>query len=101
MEIFLSFLFQMDPEAGTEFLGLYIASQPLAQLFFSPLMGFLGNRLGSIRIPTIISTLIMAVGFTFYACISALPEPRKWYLFAARFVIGAASGKQIKTPGKI
>ncbi|XP_046453598.1 major facilitator superfamily domain-containing protein 8-like isoform X1 [Daphnia pulex] len=82
----------MDPEAGTEFLGLYIASQPLAQLFFSPLMGFLGNRLGSIRIPAIISTLIMAVGFTFYACISALPEPRKWYLFAARFVIGAASG---------
>jgi ceroid-lipofuscinosis MFS transporter 7 len=101
ISIFLSFLFQMDPEAGTEFLGLYIASQPLAQLFFSPLMGFLGNRLGSVRIPTIISTLIMAVGFTFYACISALPEPRKWYLFAARFVIGAASGKpKKKNPGK-
>ena len=82
----------MDPEAGTQFLGLYIASQPLAQLFFSPLMGFLGNKLGSIRIPAMVSTLIMGFGFAFYASVSAFPEPRKWYLFAARFTIGSAGG---------
>lgn len=95
-EMFFFKFIQMDPDAGTEFLGLYIASQPLAQLFFSPLMGFLGNKLGSIRIPAIVSTFILAIGFSFYACISALPEPRKWYLFAARFVIGSASGKTFK-----
>lgn len=82
----------MDPEAGTQFLGLFIASQPLAQLFFSPVMGFLGNRLGSIRIPAMVSTFIMAIGFAFYASVSALPEPRRWYLFGARFIIGAAGG---------
>lgn len=90
----------MDPEAGTQFLGLFIASQPLAQLFFSPVMGLLGNRLGSIRIPAMVSTFIMAIGFAFYASVSALPEPRRWYLFGARFIIGAAGGgnarRQIK-----
>ena len=82
----------MDPEAGTEFLGLYIASQPLAQLIFSPILGFIGNRLGSIRIPAMVSIVVMAFGYAFYACLSAFPEPRRWYLFAARFIIGAAGG---------
>lgn len=82
----------MDPEAGTQFLGLFISAQPLAQLFFSPLLGFLGNKFGSIRILSILSTLVLATGFVLYACVSALPGPRRWYLFAARFLIGAAAG---------
>lgn len=83
---------KMDPEAGTQFLGLFISAQPLAQLFFSPLLGFLGNKFGSIRILSILSTLVLATGFVLYACVSALPGPRRWYLFAARFLIGAAAG---------
>jgi ceroid-lipofuscinosis MFS transporter 7 len=86
------FIFQMDPEAGTQFLGLFIAAQPLAQLFFSPLLGYLGNKFGSIRLLSILSTLILTAGFVLYACVSALPAPRRWYLFAARFLVGAAAG---------
>ncbi|XP_057380716.1 major facilitator superfamily domain-containing protein 8-like [Daphnia carinata] len=86
------YLDQMDPEAGTQFLGLFISAQPLAQLFFSPLLGFLGNKFGSIRILSILSTLVLTAGFVLYACVSALPGPRRWYLFAARFLIGAAAG---------
>lgn len=82
----------MDPDAGTQFLGLFIAAQPLAQLFFSPLLGYLANKLGSIRILSIASTLVLAGGFVLYACVSALPEPRRWHLFTARFLIGAAAG---------
>jgi MFS family permease len=82
----------MDPEAGTQFLGLFIAAQPLAQLFFSPLLGYLGNKFGSIRLLSILSTLILAAGFVLYACVSALPGQRRWYLFAARFLVGAAAG---------
>ena len=85
-------ILQMDPDASTVFLGLFIASQPLAQLFFSPLMGWLSQKLGSIRILSMVSSLIMAVGFAFFACISAFPEPRRWWMFASRFVIGAAAG---------
>ncbi|EFX78855.1 hypothetical protein DAPPUDRAFT_53149 [Daphnia pulex] len=86
------YLDQMDPEAGTQFLGLFIAAQPLAQLFFSPLLGYLGNKFGSIRLLSILSTLILAAGFVLYACVSALPGQRRWYLFAARFLVGAAAG---------
>lgn len=82
----------MDPNAGTDFLGLFIAAQPLAQLFFSPLMGYLGNKMGSIRILSMISMTFLAAGFALYSCVSALPDPRRWYLFAARFLIGAAGG---------
>ncbi len=82
----------MDPEAGTQFLGLFISAQPLAQLFFSPLLGFLGTKFGSIRMLSIASTLVLAVGFVLYACVSALSEPRRWYLFTARFLVGAAAG---------
>ena len=82
----------MDPDAGTQFLGLFIAAQPLAQLFFSPLMGFLGNRMRSVRILSMISCLLLAAGFSMYAYISALPEPRRWFLFSSRFLIGAAAG---------
>ena len=82
----------MDPEAGTRFLGLFIASQSLAQLVFSPVMGFICNKQGSVRIPMMISIIIMASGFAFYASMSILPEPRRWYLFSCRFLIGAAGG---------
>lgn len=82
----------MDPEAGTQFLGLFVAAQPLAQLFFSPLLGYLGNKFGSIRVLSILSTLVLATGFALYGCVSALSEPRRWYLFTARFLVGAAAG---------
>ncbi|KAK4009332.1 hypothetical protein OUZ56_018449 [Daphnia magna] len=34
----------------------------------------------------------MAIGFAFYASVFALPGLRRWYLFTARFIIGAAGG---------
>lgn len=86
----------MDRDAGTHFLGWFIAAQPLAQLFFSPLLGYMGNKLGSIRILSMISTLVLASGFVLYACVSALPKPRRWHLFTARFLVGAAAGLKMK-----
>ena len=82
----------MDPEAGTQFLVFFVAAQPLGHLIFSPIMGYLDNRIGSMRILSMISTLSLANGFAFYPCVSLLPEPRRWYLFTARFLISAASG---------
>jgi ceroid-lipofuscinosis MFS transporter 7 len=40
----------MDPEAGTQFLGLFIATQPLAQLFFSPLLGYSSGYQGGYQV---------------------------------------------------
>lgn len=81
-----------DDTGMKSFLGWVVAAQPFAQLFFSPLMGYLGNRFGSVRWLSMITITILCGGFVFYACIHALPQPRKYYLVIARFIIGAAAG---------
>lgn len=79
-----------DP--GKSFLGYVVAAQPLGQLISSPILGYLGNRFGSVRYLTMTTMSILCLGFIFYACIHALPPPRKWYLIVARFLVGAAAG---------
>lgn len=79
-----------DP--GKDFLGYVIAAQPLGQLIFSPIMGYLGNRFGSVRYLSMTTMMLQCIGFIFYACVHALPPPRKWYLVISRFLIGAAAG---------
>jgi len=88
------YLIQMEDgvDPGKDFLGYVIAAQPLGQLIFSPLMGYLGNRFGSVRYLSMTTMTILCCGFVFYACIHALPPPRKWYLVISRFLIGAAAG---------
>ena len=81
-----------NEEGLKSFLGWVVAAQPFAQLFFSPLMGFLGNKIGSIRYLSMFTMGLLCAGFVFYACIHALPPPRKYYLVIARFIIGAAAG---------
>lgn len=83
----------MDEDATTVFLGWYIAAQPLAQFVSSPLTGYLGNRLGSVRWPIAFLQLVLAGSFVFYACVSAIAGPRRWYLFASRFLVGVSGGK--------
>jgi MFS transporter, ceroid-lipofuscinosis neuronal protein 7 len=83
---------QGQEEGLKSFLGWVVAAQPLAQLFFSPLMGFLGNKFGTVRYLMMITMVILTGGFIFYACIGALPCPRKFYLVIGRLIIGAAAG---------
>ena len=77
------------------FLGWVVAAQPLAQFVFSPLMGYLGNRFGTIRYLSMFTMALLAVGFVFYACIHAFPPPRKYYIVAARLIVGAAAGESL------
>lgn len=86
----------MDPDAGTRFLGIFIASQAVAQLFSSPILGFLANQFGSVRWLLMLSILITGSGFAFYACVGLLPPPRRWYLFSARLIMGLAGGNSLK-----
>lgn len=86
---------QMDPDAGSRFLGVFIAGQALAQLISSPVLGFLANRLGSVRWLLMFSILVTGFGFAFYASVGLFPPPRKWYLFTARVIMGLAGGKVV------
>lgn len=84
---------QLDPTAGKEFMGYIVAANPLAQMLFSPLVGWWGNRRGSVRLPLIISLIIFTGASAMYSMLEVLPSYRKYWMLLSRFFIGVSSGK--------
>jgi len=82
----------MDPSADKRSLGLLIAANPVGQLISSPLFGYLANRSKSIRMLCIATGLMNVLGFSLYASVGALPQPRRYFMVAARFIVGIAAG---------
>lgn len=93
-------IFQLDPSAGKVFMGYVVAANPLAQMLCSPLMGWWGNRRGSVRLPLVVSLLVFTLASGAYSVLEALPSYRKYWMLMSRFFIGVSSGmfpfKQIK-----
>ena len=72
-----------------------VASDALGQMLFSPLVGYLADRLKSIRLVSILCCLTFCAGNGFYACISLVPadwagleQARMYAMLVARFVVG-------------
>lgn len=86
---FLSF--QLDPEAGKEFMGYIVAANPLGQTIFSPLVGYWSNKLGSIRMPMLCSLAVFTMASIMYSSLEAFPSHHKYWMFGARALIGIAS----------
>ncbi|KAL3276812.1 hypothetical protein HHI36_012174 [Cryptolaemus montrouzieri] len=84
-------LFGSDPLAGKEFMGYVVAANPLAQMIFSPLVGWWSNKLGSIRIPIVISIIIFGVSSAMYSSIELVTDNRKYWMLASRFFVGLSS----------
>ncbi|XP_023341021.1 major facilitator superfamily domain-containing protein 8 [Eurytemora carolleeae] len=82
-----------------------VAINPLGQLIFSPIFGWLGNRFGSIRLICLISCIAYVIGNVMYSCLSLFPhdpdedvETRGRYryiaMFLARLLVGISSANQ-------
>ena len=82
----------MDPSADKKFLGWVIAANPLGQLISSPLVGYVANRWKSVRLLCILTGILNVIGFALYASVGALPQPRKYWIIMARFIVGFAAG---------
>ncbi|KAK9874783.1 hypothetical protein WA026_005589 [Henosepilachna vigintioctopunctata] len=85
------YLDRLDPLAGKEFMGYVVAANPLAQMIFSPLAGWWSNRLGSVRIPVVLSLIIFAVSSAMYSSIELLTDHRKYWMLVSRFLVGISS----------
>lgn len=72
-------------------MGFVVAANPLGQMLFSPLVGWWGNRMGSIRIPLLCSITIFTAASAMYASLELFPSHAKWWMFVARFLIGVSS----------
>ncbi|CAH1969756.1 unnamed protein product [Acanthoscelides obtectus] len=85
------YLDKLDPTAGKEFMGLIVAANPFAQMVFSPIVGWWSNRLGSIRIPLIMSLVVFALASSTYSSLEVFPSYRKYWMLASRFLVGVSS----------
>ncbi|XP_063696824.1 major facilitator superfamily domain-containing protein 8-like isoform X1 [Culicoides brevitarsis] len=85
------YLSKMDPDASKEFMGYIVAANPLAQMIFSPLVGWIANKLGSNRIPLLSSLSLFTFASGLYSTIDLFPSHKKYWLLASRFLIGLSS----------
>ncbi|XP_074651229.1 major facilitator superfamily domain-containing protein 8-like [Tubulanus polymorphus] len=86
------FLRVVDLKTSTDFLGWVIAAYSIGQFFASPLFGFWANCRESSKEPLIITIVISTIGNLMYAYIQDFPSPRRYYLLAARALIGFGAG---------
>lgn len=90
-------MFQLDPAAGKEFMGYIVGANPLGQMLFSPLVGYWGNKMGSIRIPLLCSLALFTMSSAVYSSLEIFPSVNiKYWMLGARFFVGVSSGKKSK-----
>lgn len=83
----------MDEKAQKQFMGYVVAANPLGQMLMSPLMGWWGNRLGTVRQPLLVSLSLFTFSSCLYSCLEIIPGDRKVNMLVARFLVGVSSGE--------
>lgn len=74
-------------------MGYVVAANPLGQMLFSPLVGWWGNKRGSVRLPLLLTSVLFIVASAVYSILEVIPGDKKNYMLAARFFVGVSSGK--------
>ncbi|KAF4522922.1 hypothetical protein B566_EDAN012081, partial [Ephemera danica] len=86
------FLNKLDPHASKEFLGFVVAANPFAQMLFSPLFGYWGNRSKSVRAPLLLSLSLFTAASAGYALLELFPTSSvRYWMVATRFLVGVGS----------
>ncbi|XP_069696641.1 major facilitator superfamily domain-containing protein 8 [Periplaneta americana] len=85
------YLDKLDPTAGKEFMGYVVAANPFGQMIFSPLIGWWGNRRGSIRMPLMFSLTVFTLSSACYSMVEIFPSYHKYWMLGARFFVGVSS----------
>ncbi|XP_031841265.1 CLN7/MFS domain-containing 8 [Nomia melanderi] len=85
------YLKKLDKKANKEFMGYVVAANPLAQMLFSPLVGWWGDKRGSIRLPLLLTLFLFIYASGMYSVLEILPANRKMLMVVARFLVGVSS----------
>ena len=79
-----------------------VAADALAQIMVAPILGYVADRTGSIRIVSMLCSLIFCLGNVFYSAISLVPstignlkQARYGAMIIARFLVGIGTGTQV------
>ena len=87
--------FQLDPRAGTNFLGWVVAAYSFGQLIASPVFGTWSNWRTSYRTPIIVSITINVLANVLFMYLESIKSSGKVWLLLARGLIGFGAGKYI------
>ncbi|XP_012339096.1 major facilitator superfamily domain-containing protein 8 isoform X1 [Apis florea] len=85
------YLDKLDSSAGKEYMGYVVAANPLGQMLFSPLVGWWGDKRGSIRLPLLSTLALFTFASGLYSILEIVPGDRKMYMIVARFLVGISS----------
>ncbi|XP_063989056.1 major facilitator superfamily domain-containing protein 8 [Diachasmimorpha longicaudata] len=81
----------LDPTAGKKFMGYVVAANPLGQMLFSPLVGWWGNKRGSVRLPLLVTLALFVASSAVYSSLQIIPGSPKVWMIVARFGVGVSS----------
>ena len=72
-----------------------VAVNPLAQMIFAPIFGYLHNKIGVVRPLGITAAVIFIIGNLLYSTLSLIPSENGRYalLLLSRFLTGASAGR--------
>lgn len=74
-------------------MGYVVASNPFGQMLFSPLFGYWGNKIKSVRVPLFCSIAIFCVASAIYSSLEFFPSTTvKYWMLLSRFLVGVGSG---------
>lgn len=73
-------------------MGLVVASNPFAQMLFSPLVGLWANKAGSIRWPMLTTLFLFVLSSAAYATLEVFETNSKYWMLGSRFLVGVSSG---------
>lgn len=73
--------------------GWVVSTYPIGQLVASPILGWTGNKLGSIRAVCLATSVFFIAGNVLYSILTVFDESWRYaLLILARFLIGCAAG---------
>jgi len=89
----------MEEEKLLGLFGWVVAINPIGQMIFSPFLGWLTTKMGSIRIVMLVSCVIYMIGNLIYSCLSVLPEENegawRWsMMLVGRLLVGISTANQ-------
>ena len=73
-------------------MGYVVAANPLGQMLFSPLVGWWGNKRGSVRLPLLVTLALFTFASGMYSAVELIPGDHKTVMIISRFLIGVSSG---------
>jgi len=96
---YLRRLTNFDEGVLLELFGWMVAINPIGQFLFSPLLGWLSSKIGSIRITCIVTCLLYIIGNIIYSCLSLIPDSSNgWYragvMLFGRLLVGIGTSNQ-------